>query len=223
MAARSAEAARRKSSVGSDAGHARRDRRGKERRKSLVREYAEVLIISLVLAFFTRALVVQAFRIPTGSMEQTLLVGDYLLVNKFLYGAKVPFLDLRLPAIRGPRRGDIIVFQSPTQRKDFIKRCVAIEGEVVELRDNVVYINGEPLEELYTHFEGRPHKANYGPVKVPEGYVFVLGDNRNNSQDSRYWGMLDIDLIKGKAMVLYFSWNKDKHWPRWRRIGSLIH
>ncbi|MCK4547643.1 MAG: signal peptidase I [Candidatus Eisenbacteria sp.] len=192
-------------------------------KKSLVREYAEVIVVSLVLAFFVRAMVVQAFRIPTGSMEETLLIGDYLLVNKFLYGARIPFLSARLPAIRSPHRGDIIVFRSPTQNKDFIKRCVATGGEIIELRDNVVYIDGEPLEEFYTHFVGRPHKGNFGPVKVPKGYVFVLGDNRNNSQDSRYWGMLDIERIKGKAMVLYFSWNAKKHWPRWARIGRILH
>ncbi len=194
-----------------------------KRKKSLIREYAEVIIVSLLLAFFVRALVIQAFRIPTGSMEQTLLVGDYLLVNKFLYGARIPFVDVKLPAIREPQRGDIIVFRAPTQDKDFIKRCIATEGEIVELRDNVVYIDGEPLEESYTYFEGRPHKGNFGPVKVPKGHVFVLGDNRNNSQDSRYWGMLDVNRIKGKAMVLYFSWNNQKHWPRWTRIGRLLH
>ncbi len=199
------------------------DESGGKRKKSLLREYAEVIIVSLLLAFFVRALVVQAFRIPTGSMEKTLLVGDYLLVNKFLYGAKIPFVDVRLPAIRQPNRGDIVVFRSPTQNKDFIKRCIATEGEIIELRDNVVYINGEPLEESYTYFEGRPHKGNFGPVKIPKDHVFVLGDNRNNSQDSRYWGMLDVNRIKGKAMVLYFSWNNKKHWPRWTRIGRVLH
>lgn len=223
MAMRETSGGRRKSPEGMRQSGAGRGRPKKPRQKSLIREYAEVIIISLVLAFFARAMIVQAFRIPTGSMENTLLVGDYLIVNKFIYGAKVPFLDVRLPAIRPPERGDIIVFKSPTQKKDFIKRCVATPGETVALKDNVVYINGEPLEESYTHFEGRPHKANFGPVTVPEGYVFVLGDNRNNSQDSRYWGMLDIELIKGKAMVLYFSWNRVKHWPRWSRIGRLIH
>jgi len=214
--------ARARSTVEHKSGRSEKTRAGKKRKKSLVREYAEVLIVSLLLAFFTRALIVQAFRIPTGSMERTLLVGDYLLVNKFLYGAKVPFTNIGLPAIRPPKRGDIVVFRSPTQKKDFIKRCVATEGEIVELRDNVVYINGEPVEESYTYFEGRPHKANFGPIKVREGHIFVLGDNRNNSQDSRYWGLLNADLIKGKAMVLYFSWDKHKHWPRWTRIGDII-
>jgi signal peptidase I len=217
-----AQAFRKTSPGGNRSGGASNGKSG-NRKKSLVREYAEVIIVSLLLAFFVRAMIIQAFRIPTGSMEETLLIGDYLLVNKFLYGAKIPFFDVRLPAVRQPERGDIIVFRSPTQNKDFIKRCVGTEGEIVELRDNVVYINGEPIEESYTHFEGRPHKGNFGPVKVPKGHVFVLGDNRNNSQDSRYWGMLDVERIKGKAMVLYFSWNNEKHWPRWTRIGKLLH
>jgi signal peptidase I len=167
--------------------------------------------------------VVQAFQIPSGSMEDTLLVGDFLLANKFLYGAQVPFTTLRLPGIRDPRRGDIIVFRAPHQDKDFIKRCIAVGGDTVELRDNKLLVNGEPKEEPYVVLKGRtPAVANFGPITVPQGYLFMLGDNRNNSQDSRFWGPLDEKLIKGKAMVLYLSWDKERSRPRLSRIGDII-
>jgi signal peptidase I len=191
--------------------------------KSAVKDYAEILIISVLLALFIRSFVVQAFQIPSGSMEDTLLVGDFLLANKFLYGAQVPFTSLRLPAIRDPRRGDIIVFRAPHQDKDFIKRCVAVGGDTVELRDNKLLVNGEGVEEAYVVLKGRtPAVANFGPLTVPQGYLFMLGDNRNNSQDSRFWGPLDEKLIKGKAMVLYLSWDKDRSRPRFSRIGDII-
>jgi len=192
-------------------------------RKSAVKDYAEILVISVLLALFIRTFVVQAFQIPSGSMEDTLLVGDFLLANKFLYGAKVPFTEVRLPAIRHPKPGDIIVFRAPHQNKDFIKRCVAVGGDTVELRDNKLFVNGEPVEEQHVAFKGRtPAVANFGPITVPQGYLFMLGDNRNNSQDSRFWGPLDEKLIKGKAMVLYLSWDKERSRPRFSRIGDII-
>ncbi|MFN0151050.1 MAG: signal peptidase I [bacterium] len=192
-------------------------------RKSVVKDYAEILVISVLLALFIRTFVVQAFQIPSGSMEDTLLVGDFLLANKFLYGAKIPYTDVRFPAIRHPKSGDIIVFRAPHQDKDFIKRCVAVGGDTVELRDNKLFVNGEPVDEPHLAIKGRtPAVSNFGPLTVPQGYLFMLGDNRNNSQDSRFWGPLDEKLIKGKAMVLYLSWDKERSRPRFSRIGDII-
>jgi signal peptidase I len=191
--------------------------------KEQAREWAKSIVIALILALIIRATVVQAFRIPTSSMEDTLLVGDFLLVNKFLYGSKIPFVNVRLPAIREPKVGDVIVFKHPTEGKDFIKRCIGTPGDRVEIRDNVVYLNGEPLEEPYKILHGYGGTmTNFGPVVVPKGHLFMLGDNRNNSYDSRSWGPLDMKNIKGRAMVIYFSWDKEKHFPRWLRIGKLI-
>lgn len=191
--------------------------------RSTPREYLEALLIAALFLLFTNTFVIKTFFIPSGSMEDTLLVGDFLLANKFLYGAQVPFTSLRLPAIRDPRRGDIIVFRAPHQDKDFIKRCVAVGGDTVELRDNKLLVNGEGVEEAYVVLKGRtPAVANFGPLTVPQGYLFMLGDNRNNSQDSRFWGPLDEKLIKGKAMVLYLSWDKDRSRPRFSRIGDII-
>ncbi len=202
-----------------------------KRLKSKPREYFELIVSSVLLALVIRAFVIQAFRIPSGSMEDTLLVGDFLLVNKFLYGAKIPFTEIRLPAIRQPRRGDIIVFRSPNpvrgKPRDLIKRCVAVEGDVVEVRNNRVYVNGSLHREPYIKIEGptSPY-ANAPPVIVPEGHVFMMGDNRNNSTDSRAWGVVDKRLLKGKAMVMYFSWDLRLRgpwqWPRLWRIGKII-
>jgi signal peptidase I len=202
-----------------------------KRPKSKPREYFELIVSSVLLALVIRAFVVQAFRIPSGSMEDTLLVGDFLLVNKFLYGAKVPFTDLHLPAIRQPRRGDIIVFRSPNpvrgKPRDLIKRCVAVEGDVVQVRNNQVYVNGKRQQEPFVKIEGptSPY-ANAPPVLVPEGHVFMMGDNRNNSTDSRAWGVVDERLLKGKAMVMYFSWDLrlrgSWQWPRLWRVGKII-
>ena len=191
--------------------------------KSAIKDYARILIVSALLALFIRTFVVQAFQIPSGSMENTLLVGDFLLANKFLYGAKIPFSEIRLPAVRHPRRGDIIIFRDPREEKDLIKRCVAVGGDTVELRDNTLYVNGEQKEENYVALRGpAPALANFGPVTVPDGYLFMLGDNRNNSLDSRFWGPLDEKLIKGNAMVLYLSWDKERGRPRLSRIGDII-
>ncbi len=201
------------------------------KRKSKPREYLELIVSSVLLALVIRAFIVQAFRIPSGSMEDTLLVGDFLLVNKFIYGAKVPFTDVRLPALRKPRRGDIIVFRSnhPVRGKprDLIKRCVAIEGDVVEVKGNRLYLNGKAQEEPYVKIGGptSPY-ANSPPVIVPKDHIFLLGDNRNNSTDSRAWGVVHEKSIKGKAMIMYFSWDLRLRgqwkWPRIWRIGKLI-
>jgi signal peptidase I len=199
-------------------------------KKSVVREYTEAILVAVALALFLRTFIVQAFRIPTGSMEETLLPGDFLLVNKFLYGAKIPGTGAHLPGFRDPRPGDIIVFRAPHVDKDFIKRCVAVEGDVVELRNNVLYRNGERVQEEYKTLKGPPPiKKDFGPVRIPEGHVFMMGDNRNDSQDSRYWGPLDTRLVKGKAMVLYWSWDRYRRvlgfipTPRFDRIGQIVH
>lgn len=197
---------------------------GKKGKKDTLREWVKTIVIALVLALAVRATVVQAFRIPTSSMEDTLLVGDFLLVNKFLYGSKIPFTDFRLPKVRAPERGDVIVFRHPTEGKDFIKRCVALPGDTVELKDDILFVNGSPQKEGFKTLRGfGGQMSNFGPVQVPEGHIFMMGDNRHNSYDSRAWGALDMQYIKGKAMVMYFSWDKKKHLPRWSRIGRIIH
>ena len=192
--------------------------------RSIIREYAEIIVVSATLAFFIRTFIVQAFQIPSGSMEDTLLVGDYLLANKFLYGAKIPFTQVRLPGLARPKRGDIIVFRAPHQDKDFIKRVVGVGGDTIELKSNRLYVNGEPQSESFVALKGEPPPfATFGPQRVPKGYLFMMGDNRNNSQDSRYWGVLDEGRIKGKAMIIYLSWDKERHRPRLGRIGRIIH
>ena len=205
------------------------------RRKSIVREYAEAIAIAVLLALVIRSLVVQAFTIPSGSMMDTLLVGDYILVNKFLYGPELPLIDWRMPAIRDPRRGDIIVFKYPQdEKRDFIKRIVATPGERVQIRGHQVFVNGTPLQEPYTKYADSAGTARGGgdaycgyaygcePTTVPPDAYFVMGDNRDNSQDSRYWGFVKRDKIRGKAFLIYWSWDGDRHWLRWWRLANYI-
>jgi signal peptidase I len=204
------------------------------RRKSIVREYAEAIIIAILLALVIRTGVVQAFTIPSGSMMDTLLVGDYILVNKFLYGPQIPLTDWHVPGIRDPHRGDIIVFKYPQdERRDFIKRIIGTPGDRVQIRGHSVYVNGELLDEPYTKetIPNLPHGGEttfcayaFGcePTIVPRDSYFVMGDNRDNSQDSRYWGFVRRDKIKGKAFLIYWSWDGDRHWLRWRRLGHWI-
>jgi signal peptidase I len=189
-------------------------------RKSTVREYFESICIAVILALFVRTFVVQAFKIPTGSMENNLLIGDHLLVNKFVFAPTLWPAEQAVLPIDPIRRGDIIVFKYPEEpERDFIKRVIALPGETIELRNRTVYIDGEPLEEPYVHFlfpaEHRgvgdadftdfDVRRNYGPVTVPAGQYFMMGDNRDNSQDSRYWGFLPGEYVKGKALFVYFS------------------
>ena len=204
------------------------------RRKSVVREYAEAIAIAVLLALVIRTLIVQAFTIPSGSMMDTLLVGDYILVNKFLYGAEVPLTDYRLPSLREPRRGDIVVFKYPQdEKRDFIKRVVAGPGEQVVIRGHEVLVDGRPLVEPYVKppdapqaHTGQPASCGFAygcePTTVPPDAYFVMGDNRDNSQDSRYWGFVKRDKIKGKAFLVYWSWDGDRHWLRWWRLGRYI-
>ncbi len=201
------------------------------KKKSRLREYAEAIIVALILALIIRAFVVQAFKIPSGSMKPTLLVGDHILVLKFIYGTKIPFTDKRILVFTEPKRGDIIVFRYPQDpTRDFIKRVIGVGGDVIEERNKVVYINGKPLYEPYvqhTDNDIRPLskdvRDNFGPVYVPEGKLFVMGDNRDQSYDSRYWGFVDMKDVKGKAFIIYWSWDREKHLPRFNRIGKLIH
>jgi signal peptidase I len=204
------------------------------RRKSVVREYVEAIAIAILLALVIRTLIVQAFTIPSGSMMETLLVGDYILVNKFLFGPELPLTDYRLPALRVPHRGDIIVFKYPQdEKRDFIKRIVATPGETVQVRGHEVLINGRPLDEPYVRRSptALSHAGSSGfcgyaygceSLVVPPDSYFVMGDNRDNSQDSRYWGFVKRDKIKGKAFLIYWSWDGDRHWLRWWRLGRYI-
>ena len=181
------------------------------KKKSAGREWVESIIIALILALFIRQFVVQAFKIPTGSMRTTLLEGDRILVNKFIYGAKIPFTDFGLPALRQPRRGDVIVFMYPEDpKKDFIKRLIGLPGETVEIRGGNIYINGGLNQEapLYNrYYYNRPESA-FGKegmsVKVPGDSYYVLGDNSASSRDSRYWGFVPKKNILGKAIVIYW-------------------
>jgi len=205
-------------------------------KKSFWREWGEALFVAAVLALIIRTFVVQAFKIPSGSMEDTLLIGDHLLVNKFIYGMQVPFTNDRFLTIRHPQRGDVIVFEFPEdkgksyfQRRDFIKRVIGTPGDVVEVRDKRVYVNGElydiPQE---VHKEAGILPADSSPrdfmpaVTVPPGKYFAMGDNRDRSYDSRFWGFVDESEIKGLAFILYWSWDSERTTPRWNRIGRLI-
>ncbi len=231
--------------------------------KGLIREWVEFLITLTIMVFFIRVTTVEAFRIPTGSMEDTLLVGDFLLVNKFIYGIRtpdwigVPFTKIgfhisstRLPSLSDPEVGDVVVFRFP-QKPDlnYVKRCVAVGGQTVEIRNKILYVDGEPSEfAKFTKFTrkqilkkgvgergiyspyGRPwNHDNFGPITIPEDQYFMMGDNRDNSADSRYWGFLPKDLVVGKALIIYFSWNKYVPWSkfyekiRWERMVQIIH
>lgn len=198
-------------------------------KKKLLWEYVEAIVTALLLALIIRAYVIQAFKIPSGSMIPTLLIGDHILVNKFIYGTKIPFSDKKILIFRKPEKGDIIVFKYPENpKKDFIKRVVATEGDMIEERDKVVYVNGQAAFEPYAeHYDtqlrlgGFDPRDNFGPLTVPQSKVFVMGDNRDQSYDSRYWGFVDLKDIRGEALIIYWSW--DPHnWLRFNRIGRLI-
>jgi signal peptidase I len=198
----------------------RRSKDDAPRKKSVLHEYAEIIAMAVVLAFFVRTFFIQAFRIPSESMEDTLLVGDFLFANKLIYGPKIPFTDKRLPGVRDPRPGDIIIFKYPGDMKtDYIKRCVAVEGQVVELKGRTLYVDGVPQGEQYAKYY---HGSQFGPFTVPKGHIFMMGDNRDNSADSRVWGPLPKSLILGKAMFIYFSWDQPDKIVRFSRIGDII-
>jgi signal peptidase I len=200
------------------------------KRKGLIREYAESIAIAVLLALVIRTYLVQAFKIPSGSMEDTLAIGDHLLVNKFIYGTKIPFVDKRVLTIRDPRQGDVIVFEYPEDpSKDFIKRVVGVPGDVVEGKEKKVYVNGKLYEnphEIHKEKDIIPKEMNprdtFGPVTVPAGSYFVMGDNRDRSYDSRFWKFVRRDQIKGLAFIKYWSWDREKLRPRIGNIGRLI-
>ncbi|MBN2284240.1 MAG: signal peptidase I [Deltaproteobacteria bacterium] len=200
-------------------------------KKSLVKEYAETIIIAILIALFIRTFIVQAFKIPSGSMKETLLVGDHILVNKFIYGVKIPFLRKTIVPLNDPQRGDIVVFIYPMDRsKDFIKRVIAVGGDTIEIRDKRIYINSEPYQDGHGCYQDNliiprsiQPRDNFGPVTVPEGSLFVMGDNRDQSLDSRFWGFVELKDVLGKAFIIYFSWNPDTHNIRWSRFGDILH
>lgn len=205
------------------------------KRKSNIRETIEAVVVAFLIALVIRTFVIQAFKIPSGSMIPTLLVGDHILVNKFLLGTPVdiPFTNItlfRMPGLRNAQRGDIVVFKYPEDpKRDFIKRVIGVGGDVVMAKDKNVYVNGRRLVEPYTQHvdeEIKPiqfdKRDNFGPVVVPAGAVFVMGDNRDQSYDSRFWGFVPDSEIKGKAVIIYWSWDSDKTWVRFGRIGSLV-
>ena len=210
------------------------------KKKSALRENIEVFIVAALLALFIRTFIVQAFKIPSGSMKETLQIGDHILVNKFIYGVKLPFVMTTIIPMADPKRGDIVVFKFPEDpKKDFIKRAVAVGGDTIEIINKQVYVNGAFQEHPFAEFKekgiippcnelqksmgfDRCNKDNYGPVTVPENKIFVMGDNRDHSYDSRFWGFVDLKVVKGKAFMIYWSWDSDNTGVRWRRIGNLI-
>ena len=227
-----------------------------KRKKSVLREYVESFAIALILALIIKCSVVEAYKIPSGSMEDTLLIGDFLLANKFIYGSKIPLLPIHLPALREPKPGDVVIFKYPRNPKvNYIKRCVAVEEQTVEIKNKVLYVDGKKIPDppwgKHTDSRSRPKgrdpRDNFGPYKVPKGCLFMMGDNRDNSADSRYWGPLPRELVLGKAMIIHVSWVPDPnaptvtsenllslpkniaynilHFPkrvRWNRIGDII-
>ena len=212
-------------------------------KKTPAREYFESICVAVILALFARTFIVQAFKIPTGSMENNLLVGDHLLVNKFVVGPTLTGLEDALLPVDAIARGDILVFKYPEEpERDFIKRVIGLPGETVELRNKTVYIDGAPLDEPYVRYLVPPRedpaehddtfdlRFTFGPVTVPEGQYFMMGDNRDNSEDSRYWGFMPREYVKGKALFVYFSFGGAATSPsgldtgiRWNRFLHQIH
>jgi signal peptidase I len=201
------------------------------KRKSTIREYIEAILIALLLALFIRTFVVQAFKIPSGSMLNTLLIGDHILVNKFIYGIKDPFSGNTWIPVKKPGRGDVVVFKYPLNpSQDYIKRVIGTEGDQIEIKNKKVYVNGEPQDDSYAIFldskirpAGELGRDNMELKTVPANSLFVMGDNRDNSYDSRFWNFVDLKAVKGKAFIFYWSWDKKNFSVRWNRIGHLIH
>jgi signal peptidase I len=198
--------------------------------KSKIQEYVEAILIAILIAFFIRTFIVQAFKIPSGSMKPTLQIGDHILVNKFIYGVKIPLLRMTLIPVTEPKRGDIVVFIYPEDRsKDFIKRLIGVAGDTVEVRNKKIFLNGKPYEDrhgVYTDDVIIPaalqKRDNFGPVTVPPDKIFVMGDNRDQSYDSRFFGFVDLKDVMGKAMIIYWSWNSEETNVRWNRLGQIL-
>lgn len=205
-------------------------------KRTVAREYYEAILVAVILALFARTFVFENFKIPSGSMENNLLVGDHIVVNKFIYAPNMDtFLHGALP-YRRPERGDVVVFRYPEDpRRDFIKRCVAVGGDTVAMRDKQLFVNGEPVDEPYVVHKdpnvwpNRPdiparfrYRDNFGPSRVPEDSIFCLGDNRDNSHDSRFWGPVPLSYVKGRAVLIYWSFESPKHDYEWRGVGHRL-
>ena len=203
----------------------------KEKTKSNVKEYIESIIIAILIALFIRTFIICAYKIPSSSMVQTLLVGDHILVNKFLYGVKIPLLRNTIIPVREPKRGEIVVFIFPNDRsKDFIKRVIGVGGYTIEIKNKKIFINGKEYSDSYGIYSDNiiypatmQPRDNYGPVTVPKNSIFVMGDNRDESLDSRFWGFVNLKDVEGKAFIIYWSWNHEDHNLRWQRLGNLLH
>jgi len=203
-----------------------------KRQKSSLRENIEAIIIAVIIAMFIRTFIIQAFKIPSGSMLETLQIGDHILVNKFIYGIKIPFTDGKvLVSIKDPKKGDIVVFKYPEDpSKDFIKRVIATGGDTVQIINKKLYVNDKPVndQEYVSHKSSQIYSGMVSPrdnlrkIKVPENKLFVMGDNRDNSHDSRFWGFVDLKAVKGQAFIIYWSWNKSEFGVRWSRIGDIL-
>ena len=210
--------------------------------RPVAREYLEALLIAVLFATFARTFVFQAFKIPSGSMEENLLIGDHILVNKFIYGPRTFRIEKALLPFRDVRRGDVVVFRWPVDpSRDFIKRAVGLPGDVVRVVDKRLYVNGRPVaDESYTYhndpvtYPRGPTQSpghsrdNFGPVRIPPGSYFCLGDNRDNSHDSRFWGVVPANHLKGRAFVIYWSFDEDPaeavEWPGWRgKVRQIAH
>ena len=208
--------------------------------KSTAREYFESILVAVILALFVRTFVFQAFKIPTGSMKPNLLVGDHLLVNKFIFAPAASAIERALLPMREIRRGDIMVFKFPEEpERDFIKRTIGLPGDTIELKNQTVFVNGQPLVEPYAHYlfppadetqtDGFDLRRKFGPVTVPAGHYFMMGDNRDDSQDSRFWGFLPQSYVKGRALFIYWSFDTPEDGsaggfaPRWGRLFHQIH
>lgn len=225
---------------------------------SVIWEYVKLFGSALIIALIIKTSLVEAYNIPSGSMEDTLMTGDFILGNKFVYGAKIPLLPIHLPAFDDPEPGDIVIFKFPRNPEvNYIKRCVAVPGQTVEIRNKLVYVDGvlieDPEHSKHTDARVKPQSSldgirdNYGPVRVPDGQYFMMGDNRDNSFDSRFWGFVPRSNVMGRAMIVHFSWVPDSHAPgidwsdpisifkslsynianfhrrvRWQRIGNLV-
>jgi len=210
--------------------------KNKEATKSKVQEYIEAIIIAILIAVVIRTFIVQAYKIPSRSMVPTLLVGDHLLVNKFIYGVKIPVIRRIIVPITDPKRGDIIVFIYPNDRtKDYIKRVIGVGGDKIEIKNKNIFINDQPYKDAFgiysddtTYPAIMQPRDNFGPVTVPRGSLFVMGDNRDESADSRFWGFVDLKDVEGKALLIYWSWNSEEQDNllkkiRWQRLGNLLH
>ncbi|MDP2854628.1 MAG: signal peptidase I [Smithellaceae bacterium] len=198
--------------------------------KSKIREFVEAILTAFLIAAFIISFVVQAFKIPSGSMIPTLLVGDHLFVNKFIYGVKIPYFRITIIPITDPKRGDVIVFIYPQDRsKDFIKRVIGTAGDKIEMKNKKLFINDQVYTDTFGIYnddaiypaDAQP-RDNFGPVTVPQGSLFVMGDNRDHSLDSRFWGFVDLKDVQGKAFIIYWSWDAEEKNVRWDRLAKLI-